>query len=63
MVVNAKLRVTTVQEFIVYAKARPGQLNMASSGNGTSIHLSGELFKTVTGVYMVHFPIAARHLR
>ena len=56
MVVNAKLPVTTVAEFITYAKARPGQLNMASSGNGTSIHLSGELFKTVTGVYMVHFP-------
>jgi tripartite-type tricarboxylate transporter receptor subunit TctC len=56
MVVNAELKVTTVQEFIVYAKERPGQLNMASSGNGTSIHLSGELFKTVTGVYMVHFP-------
>src|SRR5512134_3195223 len=56
MVVNAKLPVNTVAEFIEYAKARPGQLNMASSGNGTSIHLSGELFKTVTGVYMVHFP-------
>ncbi len=56
MVVNAKLPVNSVAEFIVYAKARPGQLNMASSGNGTSIHLSGELFKTVTGVYMVHFP-------
>jgi tripartite-type tricarboxylate transporter receptor subunit TctC len=56
MVVNAKLPVNTVAEFIVYAKARPGQLNMASSGNGTSIHLSGELFKTMTGVYMVHFP-------
>jgi tripartite-type tricarboxylate transporter receptor subunit TctC len=56
MVVNSKLPVNTVAEFIEYAKARPGQLNMASSGNGTSIHLSGELFKTVTGVYMVHFP-------
>jgi tripartite-type tricarboxylate transporter receptor subunit TctC len=56
MVVNSKLPVNTVVEFIEYAKARPGQLNMASSGNGTSIHLSGELFKTVTGVYMVHFP-------
>jgi len=56
MVVNAKLPVNTVTEFIAYAKERPGQLNMASSGNGTSIHLSGELFKTVTGVYMVHFP-------
>ncbi len=56
MVVNPKLPVTTVNEFIAYAKARPGQLNMASSGNGTSIHLTGELFKTVTGIYMVHFP-------
>ena len=56
MVVNAKLPVNTVSEFIVYAKARPGQLNMASSGNGTSIHLTGELFKTVTGTYMLHLP-------
>jgi tripartite-type tricarboxylate transporter receptor subunit TctC len=56
MVVNSKLPVNTVAEFIAYAKARPGQLNMASSGNGTSIHLTGELFKTVTGTYMVHFP-------
>ena len=56
MIVNPKLPVTTVTEFIAYAKARPGQLNMASSGNGTSIHLTGELFKTVTGIYMVHFP-------
>ncbi|HQR21385.1 MAG TPA: tripartite tricarboxylate transporter substrate binding protein [Burkholderiaceae bacterium] len=56
MVVNARLPVNSVEEFIAYARARPGQLNMASSGNGTSIHLSGELFKTVTGVYMVHFP-------
>ncbi len=56
MVINPKLPANTVAEFIAYAKARPGQLNMASSGNGTSIHLSGELFKTVTGVYMVHFP-------
>jgi tripartite-type tricarboxylate transporter receptor subunit TctC len=56
MVINPKLPVNTVAEFITYAKSRPGQLNMASSGNGTSIHLSGELFKTVTGVYMVHFP-------
>ena len=39
-----------------YAKANPGKLNMASSGNGTSIHLAGELFKSMTGVYMTHFP-------
>jgi tripartite-type tricarboxylate transporter receptor subunit TctC len=56
MVINPKLPVNSVEEFIAYAKARPGQLNMASSGNGTSIHLAGELFKTVTGTYMVHFP-------
>jgi tripartite-type tricarboxylate transporter receptor subunit TctC len=45
-----------VPDLIRYAKAHPGQLNMASSGNGTSIHLAGELFKTMTGTYMVHFP-------
>jgi len=48
--------ITDVRSFIAYAKAHPGQLNMASSGNGTSIHLAGELFKTMTGTYMVHFP-------
>nr|WP_255492212.1 tripartite tricarboxylate transporter substrate-binding protein [Raoultella sp. 18093] len=41
---------------IAYAKAHPGKLNMASSGNGTSIHLAGELFKTMTGTYMLHMP-------
>ena len=56
MVVNSKVPVNTVNECIAYAKARPGQLNMASSGNGTSIHLTGELFKTMTGTYMVHLP-------
>jgi tripartite-type tricarboxylate transporter receptor subunit TctC len=56
MVVNAKVPVNSVTEFIAYAKARPGQLNMASSGNGTSIHLTGELFKTMTGTYMLHLP-------
>ena len=45
-----------VADLIRYAKAHPGKLNMASSGNGTSIHLSGELFKAMTGTYMVHFP-------
>jgi tripartite-type tricarboxylate transporter receptor subunit TctC len=56
MVINPKLPVNSVAEFIQYAKANPGKLNMASSGNGTSIHLTGELFKTVTGTHMVHFP-------
>ena len=56
MVINPKLPVNSVPEFIGYAKANPGKVNMASSGNGTSIHLTGELFKTVTGTYMVHLP-------
>ena len=50
------LGVTNVQEFIKAAKANPGKLNMASSGNGTSIHLAGELFKSMTGTFMTHFP-------
>jgi len=49
-------KIHNVADLIRYAKANPGKLNMASSGNGTSIHLSGELFKTMTGTYMVHFP-------
>jgi len=50
------LKINSVPDLIRYAKANPGRLNMASSGNGTSIHLSGELFKTMAGVFMVHFP-------
>jgi tripartite-type tricarboxylate transporter receptor subunit TctC len=60
MVMNAEkaktLGINTVPEFIAYAKRNPGKLNMASSGNGTSIHLAGELFKSRTGTFMVHFP-------
>jgi tripartite-type tricarboxylate transporter receptor subunit TctC len=60
MVMNtekAKARgIESVQDFIRYAKANPGKVNMASSGNGTSIHLAGELFKNMAGVYMIHFP-------
>jgi tripartite-type tricarboxylate transporter receptor subunit TctC len=60
MVMNAEkaktLNINTVPEFIAYAKKNPGKLNMASSGNGTSIHLAGELFKSRTGTFMVHFP-------
>jgi tripartite-type tricarboxylate transporter receptor subunit TctC len=51
-----QLGINSVKDFIAYAKAHPGKLNMASSGNGTSIHLAGELFKSMTGTYMVHFP-------
>ena len=47
---------TTVPEFIAYAKANPGKLNQGSSGNGTTQHLAGELFKTMTGVDFVHVP-------
>ncbi|KQU78016.1 MULTISPECIES: tripartite tricarboxylate transporter substrate binding protein [unclassified Rhizobacter] len=49
-------KINSVADLIRYAKAHPGKLNMASSGNGTSIHLSGELFKSMTGTFMLHFP-------
>jgi tripartite-type tricarboxylate transporter receptor subunit TctC len=51
--VNPSVPVKTVPEFIAYAKANPGKLNMASSGNGSTIHVSGELFKMMTGVNMI----------
>ncbi|VTU16832.1 Argininosuccinate lyase [Variovorax sp. PBL-H6] len=50
------LNINSVTDFIKYAKANPGKLNMASSGSGTSIHLAGELFKTMTGSFMTHIP-------
>jgi len=56
LVVNPSLPVNSVQELIAYGKANPNKLNFASSGNGTSIHLSGELFRTMTGVQMTHVP-------
>jgi tripartite-type tricarboxylate transporter receptor subunit TctC len=56
MEVNPSVPAKTVAEFIAYAKANPGKINMASSGNGTSVHLSGELFKFMTGVNMLHVP-------
>jgi tripartite-type tricarboxylate transporter receptor subunit TctC len=54
--VNPSVPANNVAEFIAYAKANPGKLNMASTGNGTSIHLAGELFKTMTGTNLVHVP-------
>jgi tripartite-type tricarboxylate transporter receptor subunit TctC len=56
MEVTPSLPVKTVAEFIEYCKANPGKINMASSGSGTSVHLSGELFKSMTGCDMVHVP-------
>jgi tripartite-type tricarboxylate transporter receptor subunit TctC len=55
-IVNPATPVKSIQEFIDYAKANPGKLNFASPGNGSSAHLTGELFKQVTGVAMQHVP-------
>ncbi len=56
MEVNPSVPAKTVAEFIAYAKANPGKINWATSGNGTSVHLSGELFKMLTGVNLLHVP-------
>src|SRR6201746_1480365 len=56
VVVNPSVPVKSIPELIAYAKANPGKLNMASSGNGSTIHRSGELFKMLTGINMVHVP-------
>ena len=56
LVVNNELPVHTIAEFIAYAKANPGRLSIASSGIGTSLHLSGELFKAMAGIQFTHVP-------
>jgi tripartite-type tricarboxylate transporter receptor subunit TctC len=56
MVVNPSVRATTVPEFIAYAKANPGKLNMSSPGIGSTPHIFGELFKMMAGVELVHVP-------
>jgi len=56
MEINASVPANTVPEFITYAKANPGKINMGSGGNGTSQHVSGELFKMMTGIDMQHVP-------
>ena len=56
MEVNPSVPAKTVPEFIAYAKANPGKLNMASSSTGSTIHVAGELFKMMTGINMVHVP-------
>jgi tripartite-type tricarboxylate transporter receptor subunit TctC len=56
MVVNPSVPAETVPDFIVHAKANPGRINMASSGNGTLGHVAGELFKMMAGIDLVHVP-------
>jgi len=56
MEVTPSLPVNTVPEFIAYAKANPGKVTFVSGGVGTSVHMSGELFKAMTGIDMVHVP-------
>jgi tripartite-type tricarboxylate transporter receptor subunit TctC len=56
MEVHASFPAKTVLEFIAYAKANPGKLNMASGGNGTPLHVAGEMFKMMAGVDMIHVP-------
>ena len=56
MTVNKDVPAKTVAEFIAYVKANPGKVNLASSGNGTSVHLSGEMFMAMTGTEMQHVP-------
>jgi tripartite-type tricarboxylate transporter receptor subunit TctC len=56
ILLNPQVPATTVPEFIAYAKANPGKLNMASAGNGSAPHMAGELFKMMAGVNLVHIP-------
>jgi tripartite-type tricarboxylate transporter receptor subunit TctC len=56
MVVNPSVPARSVSEFVAYAKANPGKINMASAGNGSSVHVSGELFKLMTGLDLTHVP-------
>ena len=63
MEVNRSFPAKTVPEFIAYAKANPGKINMASAGTGTPGHMAGELFKAMTGVNMLHVPYRGGHPR
>jgi tripartite-type tricarboxylate transporter receptor subunit TctC len=62
MAVNPSVPANTVPEFIAYAKAKPGKINMASAGNGSAPHVFGELFKTMAGVDMLHVPYRGSYL-
>jgi tripartite-type tricarboxylate transporter receptor subunit TctC len=63
MVVHPSVPANSVAEFIAYAKANPGKINMASAGVATTSHLAGELFKAMTGIDMTHvpYPVRGRH--
>ncbi len=61
LVVNPGVPVKSVPEFLAYAKTNPGKLNMASGGNGSSPHISGEMFKSMTGIDMVHVPYSGNY--
>jgi tripartite-type tricarboxylate transporter receptor subunit TctC len=63
VVVHPSAPATTVPEFIAYAKAHPGKVNMASGGTGEPSHVAGELFMMMTGVSLVHVRIADWHSR
>ena len=56
ILVHPSVPAKTVPEFIAYAKANPGKINMATNGNGSASHIPGELFKMMTGVDLVHVP-------
>ncbi|WP_275427105.1 tripartite tricarboxylate transporter substrate-binding protein, partial [Stenotrophomonas maltophilia] len=56
LVVSPSLGVSTVEQLVAAAKAKPGQITLASSGHGTSPHLSGELFATMAGIKLLHVP-------
>jgi len=62
MAVNPSVPAKTIPEFIAYAKANPGKINMASAGNGSGPHVFGELFKVMTGVEMLHVPYRGSYL-
>jgi tripartite-type tricarboxylate transporter receptor subunit TctC len=60
VVVHPSFPVKTIPEFIAYAKVNPGKINMASAGSGSGIHVSGELFKMMTGISTVHVPYRSK---
>ena len=60
VVVNSSFPAKTVPEFFAYAKANPGKINMASAGIGSATQVSGELFKMMAGVNLVHVPYRGR---